>query len=146
MGKLIYYISLLVFIDLLFIVTGQILSTGTPSISSIILNAILDLPNLTFSGFFRQLIGDIFNLANSTTGIMGLLGGIAGVTIGTLITKSDSLLWLSVIGASVGLLVSDFVFIFSYLASLNSILATMIMAPIIVVFVLILIDWSRGKD
>jgi len=133
--------------DLLFIMTGQICNSEVGcSISSIILNAILDLPSLSVSEFFRQIIGDIYDLTNSSTGIFALIGGLIGVGIGSLLTRSDSLLWLSVAGASFGLIISDFVFIFSYLFSLNKILATIIMAPTMVIFVLVLLDWSRGKD
>ena len=147
MGKAITYITILIFIDMFFIVTGQVCSGAEScSIGSIIFNAILDLGNLSATDFFKNLLGNILDFASSTTGIWSLIVGAVGVGIGTFLTKSDSLLFLSTAGIALGVLTSDFVFIYKYLASLNQILATLVMAPIMILYVLVILDWSRGKD
>ncbi|HEC39513.1 MAG TPA: hypothetical protein ENI29_14835 [bacterium] len=145
MGKLIQFVILLIFMDLFFISTGQLCSAGTGcSIGSIILNALLDIGNVTSGTFFSNLIGDITNLFNSSTGISALLLG-ATVLIGSLFIPGDIRFFIP-ITFSLALLTSDFVFIAAYLISLNAVLGTFIMAPIILIYILVVLEWLRGKD
>lgn len=145
MGKLITFITLLIFLDLFFIATGQICNAGAGcSIGSILLNAILNIGNVTASTFFSNLIGDITNLFNSATGISALLLG-ATVLIGSLFIPGDIRFFIP-ITFSLALLSSDFVFIAAYLISLNAILGTFIMAPIILIYIITVVEWLRGKD
>lgn len=147
MGKAITYLTILIFLDLFFVATGQICSGTTPcTLTSILFNAVLDLGNLSVSQFMAQLFGDIFDFVGSPTGIISILAGAIGVTIGSLVTRSDSLLFLSTAGLALGVLASDFVVIFRYLFSLNPVLAIFVMAPTMIIFVLVIVDWSRGKD
>lgn len=147
MGKAITYLVILIFLDLFFIVTGQICSGTTEcSISSIVFNALLDLGNLSLLGFMRQLFGDLFNFASSSTGVLSMLVGAIGVTLGAVITRSDALLFLGTAGIPLVIIGSDFTIIFRYLSSLNPVLAVIIMAPIMLMYVMVIVDWSRGKD
>ncbi len=145
MGKIVTFLTILIFMDLFFIATGQICNSGAGcSIGSILLNAILDIGNATASTFFTNLIGDITNLFDSATGISALLLG-ATVLIGSLFIPGDIRFFIP-ITFSLALLSSDFVFIASYLISLNAILGTFIMAPIILIYIVTVLEWLRGRD
>ena len=145
MGKVITYITMLIFIDLFFIATGQICSVDVGcSLGSIIFNSLLNIDNVTGLSFFTELIGDITNLAGSATGFAALaIGG--AVLIGSLFIPGDIRFFIP-LSISLALLISDFVFIASYLISLNAVLATFIMAPIIIIYVLTVVEWLRGRD
>ena len=145
MGKIVTYLTILIFIDLFFIATGQICSSGAGcSLGSIVLNSLLNLENVTSLSFFTDLIGDIGNLFNSGTGIAALITG-AVVLIGSLFIPGDIRFFIP-ITFSLALLTSDFVFIAAYLISLNAVLGTFIMAPLIVIYILATVEWLRGKD
>jgi len=145
MGKVVGYLSMLIFIDLFFIVTGQICSGPLGcSFNSIIFNSILDIGSVTLLDWFGELIGNIGNLFSSGTGIAALAIAI-GVTIGTFIVAAELRFFIP-IALSLALITPDFVFIASYLISLNAILGTLIMVPIISLYVFIVVDWLRGKD
>lgn len=145
MGKLITFITILIFLDLFFIATGQVCNVSTGcSLGSILLNSLLDLENITAGTFFTNLIGNIGDLFNSGTGIAAIALG-ATVLIGSLFIPGDIRFFLPVT-FSLALLTSDFVFIASYLISLNAILGTFIMAPIILIYILTVVEWLRGKD
>lgn len=147
MGKAITYLSILIFIDLLFIITGQI-CTGADSctISSLIFDTLLNLGKVSGSQLMFAFIGDLYNLLSSNTGIFSIIAGIGMATLGSVITKSDSLLFLAVAGAALSILVNDFVQIYLYLASLSPIFSVLIMGPIIILFIFTIVDRSRGKD
>ena len=82
MGKVVTFLTILIFIDLLFIATGQVCSSEAGcSLGSIIFNAILNLADFNASTFFGELIGNIGDLFNSGTGIFALVVGSA-VTVG----------------------------------------------------------------
>lgn len=133
MGKLVTYISFMIFIDLFFIITGQI---GQVSSSSIILNAILNLGNIFGSSFYILLF-------------VTAIGGIAvtsGVTTGIINKAGIDLLAFTATAVSLSFLVGDFLSIFNYLFTLNEVLAVLIMAPIIILFLLSIFEWLRGKD
>lgn len=141
MGKFLRYISILIFLDLIFILTGQI---NFSSIGSIIINGIINLKSLTLTDLFSQIIGQVGSLASSSSGLASLiLGGL--VTIGTIFSKSDTILFIPV-GITFGLLTSDLILIGTYLSSLNSILATVLIAPLGIIYILTVMEWVRGKD
>ena len=145
MGKLIQFVTLLIFMDLFLIATGQICSSGAGcSLGSILLNSLLNIENATALSFFTDLIGDITNLFSSGTGIAALILG-AGVLIGSLFNPGDIRFFLPVT-LSLALLTADFVFIAAYFISLNAVLGTIIFAPIILIYILTIVEWLRGKD
>ncbi|KKN59063.1 hypothetical protein LCGC14_0546180 [marine sediment metagenome] len=146
MGKLVTFITLLIFMDLIFIATGQLCSSGAGcSIGSILLNAILDIGNVTASTFFSNLVGDITSLFNSGVGFAALIAGATVFLGASLLIPSEQRLFIPVAFAF-ALLTSDFVFIAVYLISLNAILGTFIMAPIVLIYILTVVEWLRGKD
>ena len=131
MGKLVSFIIMLVVIDLLFLITGQL---GLDSPSSLILDIIQDPSTITQTSFWTVLI----------TGVT-LLAAVGGVIAG-IVTRSSDVTIFIVMGSALALLIGDFAAIYILLANSNRILATIIMSPILIIFSLVIIEWIRGKD
>ncbi|KKN09623.1 hypothetical protein LCGC14_1044780 [marine sediment metagenome] len=132
MGKLISYLSIIVLIDLIFLITGQ-LTQSSPT--SVIINAVLDPANIEISQLFILLI----------TGGISLLAVGAAVVVGVISRSFEIILFIPV-AISLSVLIGDFATVFVYLASINVVWATVIMAPIMVLFVMTIVEWLRGKD
>ncbi len=133
MGKMFTFLTILLFIDLMFLITGQI--TGT--LTSMMFEVLLDVSLLRSGAFWSSLI-------SGASGIASLLT-ISAVTVGFIITKSDTLLYAP-IGIALANLVVDFIVVYNLLRIHNPILATMIMAPLIIMYALTAAEWLRGKD
>ena len=131
MSNLKSYLSILIFMDLMFIITGQI---ATSSPTSILLNAILDPSNIKTSAFWLVMLG--------ATGI-GALATLAGLAVGFVSRAGISILGFVAIATSMALLVGDFISIFLYLRDLNAILATIIMAPLTILYLLTVVEWLK---
>lgn len=146
MGKIITFITILIFVDLLFLATGQLFldDNKTQSVGSIIFNAILNPKDLTGAAFFKAVIGDITQLFNSTGGILAA-GTATGILAAAFLIKSENLAFIP-IGVTLSLLANDFIVITSFLVSKNQILGLFIMAPIIIIFVMSCLEWVRNKD
>ncbi len=132
MGKLISYLSIIVLIDLIFLITGQ-LTQSSPT--SVIINAVLDPANIETSQLFILLI----------TGGISLLAVGAAVVVGV-ISRSFEIVLFVPVAISLSVLIGDFATVFVYLASINVVWATVIMAPIMILFVMTIVEWLRGKD
>ncbi len=133
MAKLITYLSLLIFIDILFLVTGQLdLSSST----SVVTGAILDPSAFKTSVFFLLFLGVV--------GIAGLVST-SGVTTGTLFSATNVLSFTVMAVAMTGLL-GDYITIYNTLRAHNEVLAIIIMAPIIMIFAVTIAEWLRAKD
>ncbi len=131
MGKLISYISILVAIDLLFLITGQ-LSLNSPT--SIIINAILSPQNIQSSQLWILIIGGISGLALGAAIIVGF------------VTRSFELFLFIAMVLGLASLIGDFATIYVYLANFNIVLATSVMSPIMILFVITMVEWLKGKD
>jgi hypothetical protein len=140
MGKIFNYLAILIFVDLVFIVTAQNIS----SLSSIIINSLLNIENITSMGFFSELIGDVSSLFNSGTGIASLLVT-AAVGVGFFFSSSDTKFFVP-IALSLALIAGDMVVILVYLISLNLILGMFLFAPLIILYYFCVVEWLRGKD
>ena len=145
MGKLVRYLGILIFADLLFIATGQVCARDTCTLTSIIFNAMFNVGQMTFTQFFSELIGDIINLANSTTGLLALLGS-GAVLIGAFVATKEFRILLIPITLTFALIVADFIVITAYLISLSPVLASFIMIPLSILYVITVIEWWVGKD
>lgn len=145
MGKVQTYLATFIFIDLLFIITGQICSTDGCSLSSIIFGAILDLNNINTSTWFSNLIGEVFNLLNSGVGLAALLAT-SGVLIGAFFATREIKILFIPMAVTLSLVAGDLVFIYNKLFGLNAVLATLFMAPMILIYLFNVVDWLRGKD
>lgn len=140
MGKLITMLSVILFIDLLFIITGQ--STGT--LSSILIDSLLNIGQVNATQFFSQLIGDIAGLGGSGTGILSLLAA-GGVIVGSIVTRDFNILFIPMT-ATLALLVGDLIIIANRLIEINPVWGTVIMAPFIIMYLFVAVEWLRGKD
>lgn len=145
MGKLIYFITALIFIDLFFVATGQICVEGSCSLSSTVFNAIFRIQESTFTSWFAELIGDFVNNLSSETGFLALIVGGAVAAAGVLLSRSDFVLSLP-IAFTLAVISADFTFIASYLIEQNEVLAFFVMAPILVIYILTVLEWAKGKD
>ncbi|KKN65947.1 hypothetical protein LCGC14_0476500 [marine sediment metagenome] len=145
MGKVVTYLTILIMIDLFFIATGQICNTTVGcSLGSIILNSVIDIQNILSLSFFTEFIGQITSLFDSATGIGSLILG-GTVIVGSLFIPSEQRIFIP-IAFSLSLLASDFVFIGSYLISLNPVLGTFLMVPLITIYVFTVVEWVKNKD
>lgn len=133
MAKLQTYLGILIFIDILFIITGQL---NLDSNLSIVTGAILNPSAFRTTLFFALFLG--------TVGIAGLVAK-SGVTTGLLFSATNVLAFTAMAIAMIGL-VGDFINIFLVLNAQNTVLATVIMAPLIMLFAVTLAEWLRGKD
>ncbi len=131
MGKLIGLITMLVFIDLLFLATGQ-LTLDSPS--SIIITALQDPSALKDLNWWKIISEQIAILAITATVIAGIAT-----------RSSDILIWIPT-SIFLSLMIGDFLAIYSHLASINQPLAIIIMSPIMVIFAITILEWVRGKD
>ncbi len=131
MGKLINLVLILIMIDLLFIITGQ-LTLDSPS--SVIITALTNPEAIQDSNFWTILFVGLSGLA--------LVGGV----VAGIVTRSSDVTIFIVMGTSLILMVGDFVDVFNHISGINPVLATVIMSPIILIFTLVVIEWVRGKD
>ncbi len=131
MGKLISFVIMLIFIDLLFLATGQ-LTLDSPT--SAIINSIQDPTILLDTNWWTILITGLSGLALTTAVVAGF------------VTRSSDIAIFFVMAGTLALLAGDFLFIYNHLASINTPLAILIMSPIIVIFTLVIVEWARGKD
>lgn len=145
MGRLITFITILLIIDILFIMTGQICIQGSCSLGSIIFQTAISLQDGLNGQFFTQLIGSIGSLDNSLVGIAALIASISSVVAGVVFRQSDTILFLP-LSFTFAIMANDFIFIYAYLASVSSNLALLIMAPMFIVYVITVIEWLRAKD
>jgi len=134
MGKLISFVSFLIFVDIIFIITGQNIPNSP---TSIILNAVIDPTNIKTSQLFVVLFG--------VAGIAGL-AALSGVSTGIVSRAGVDIIGFAAIAATLVLLVGDFLAIFSFLKNINPTLAVIIMSPITAIFVITIAEWLRGKD
>lgn len=144
MGKLIFFVSVLIFMYLLLLTTGQIDLESADSITSIVIKGIINMGELSFQDWFKQMLGDIFDFANSSAGIGALIVGSA-VTLGTSFFASSEQRIYIPIAFSLGLLTNDFIFIFNNLG-LNLVISSFIFVPLGIIFTLTVLEWLRGRD
>ncbi len=133
MGKLINIIMILVFIDIIFLVTGQL---NVNSGSSLIINSILDPTTINVQNFWQTIIGK--------NGLQTLLIT-GGAFVGALVTATNVLVF-TFVALGLALLIGDFMTIYNTLAPLNPVLAIMVMAPLMIYFTFLILEWLRVKD
>lgn len=131
MGKLITFLSILIFIDILFIATGQLTLEST---GSLIIEAIINPESLTTSNFWLSLISSLSLLTIGAIVVVGL------------ITKPSDITIFIPMGITLAVLVGDYLSIFLYLRDANPLLATLLFLPVMLIFTLVVVEWVRGKD
>lgn len=155
MGRIVTYLTILIVMDLMFIVTGQLCAGGDScTLTSAIFGIIMNPSLATLSSWFHGLIGDLGSLlsGNASPGQIGnlistLIGAGGAIAVGSLVfgLKNDSILFAPT-GVALSLLVVDFVNIYSYIAVSSPVLALFIFSPIIVIFVFTCLEWIRGMQ
>lgn len=134
MGKLIAYIMILVVVDVLFLITGQLSFEST---TSIITSAIFQPQLLLTSLWWTTLIkgaGAISTLIVTSTVIAGIA------------TRNSDIAIFGAMASGLVLLLGDFLIIYNHLRMQNETLALLIMSPILVIFGFTIVEWLRGKD
>ena len=133
MGKLTRMITSLIIIDIIFIITGQIdLNSTTSLISNLISNPSLVRTSLFFGLFL---------------GIAGIASLVATSSVSSgIVSRGADIIAFTAMALAMAALLGDFVTIFITLSQHNTVLATLIMAPIIALFVMTIAEWLRGKD
>ncbi len=131
MGKTITLISILVFIDILFLVTGQ-LTLDSPT--SVIIQSITDPSSIMDFNFWQLFIA----------GITALLVG-ATVVVGIVTRGSDITIFIPM-ALGIGAMIGDYITVYLHLAAINNVLATILFVPLLIVFVIVIAEWVRGKD
>ena len=147
MGKFLYYIVMLVFLDLMFSI---FINPADVSLLSAIWTAI---SILLLGGSWSQLTAILSNglfiattIASASIVITGIiLSRVAGsgVNVETFIWTSIAITFMINLGA-------DFIVVFRILESvhrpLSTILALIIMSPILIIFIFTVLEWVRNKD
>lgn len=147
------YLAILIMMDLLFIVTGQLCNDGGQcSFTSVIFSMAMNPSLSVLSNWFSTIIGninDVLSGSSTSGGIGSLLGYLAttAVAVGSLYfgLKNDSILFAGT-GLALSLLVGDFINIYAYFYQSNPVVALLLMSPITVLYVFTCLEWIRGKD
>lgn len=131
MGKLANYLIFLSVILLLFHFAGLI-DTG---VLSYILAVIQDPSNFSNFSYF-------------TTMQVALAGAAAGgaIALGVFTRSSPEFYIILPIAVMFFTITSDFVVLYQKLAQTNIHLAWLIVSPLIIVFILTVVEWARGRD
>jgi len=133
MGKMMAMISTIVFVDILFILFWG--TTG--SLNSIIINWIVDPVN--FDGNFVTLaLAALFQTIAA--------GAIAAVVVALSGAKTDTVLFAVFASGTLYNIGKDYLFMFQELSKINTIVATILMVPFIIMFAFIVVEWLRAKD
>ncbi len=135
MGKQQTFILILVFIDILFLATGQL---ALESSSGLLIDGILNPESFKTLNFWSSFV-DGFANALSTLAVL------TTVVVGFTTRASDILIFIP-LGILLSLMVSDYINIFTYLASFNFVLAVLIFVPFIIMYGFVVIEWVRGKE
>jgi len=133
MGKLVTLVSILIFIDMAFLLTGMLdISSNT----SFVTGAILDPSAIRTSIFFLVFLGAV--------GI-GSLVAQSSVSSG-IITRGLDVLAFTAMAVALGGFIGDFITIYLTLNANNPVLSKVIMAPLTMVLIMTIAEWLRGKD
>ncbi len=127
------FLSILIFIDILFLATGQI-DLNSPT--SVITDAILEPTLFKSTVFFAMFLGIV--------GVAGLIAT-SGVTTGIL-ANATNVLAFAAMAIAMGALLGDYITVYLVLNAHNQVLSKFIMAPVIMMFAVTVAEWLRGKD
>ena len=147
MGKLIYYIVFLLFADLMFFI---FINPTDYSLLSVIWTATsILLLGGSWSALTAVLSNTLFVITLSLSVIAAAgVGIVLRVTGGTY--NVETFIWASIGTTFMINLGADFIVIFKILSEvkppLTTILALIMLAPMIIVFIFGILEWIRGKD
>ena len=130
MGKMIKYVLLLSVVLLLFHFGGLIEDTPI----SILINLLLNPQSLATSNLYVLIAA-----ALAVVGTVGIIIGSLATTRTELVVKAGVVEFLIVIGW-------DLIAIFNKLALMNVAFATLIISPLLIVYLLTAVEWWMGRD
>ena len=143
MGKMVTMLTMLICIDIMFIILAPVANLN---LSSILVSAIFNLGSLSFSSWVGNLFGNVLDFLSSDSGTLAAILGVGtSVVAGITFRSSDTILFIPM-ALVLGGLVSDYIAIAGYMAAFSPVLTVMIMAPITIMFIFVAIEWARGKD
>lgn len=153
MGSIRNYLIILIMMDLIFIITGQLCSNGICSFTSVIFSSIFHPENILSLDFYAQIVGNPIALVGGlavATGIGFLIQQLTsgGISAGSLINglKNDSILFAPT-GIALSLIVGDFINVFDYIYSTSgAIPAVLIFTPLTMIYVFACLEWVRGMN
>ena len=133
MGKLVTLISILIFVDLAFLITGTL---DVSSNTSIVTGALLNPSAIKTSLFFLVFLGAV--------GI-GSLVSQSSVSSG-IVTRGLDVLAFTAMAVAMAAFIGDFLTIYNTLNVSNPVLSKVIIAPLTMVLVITIAEWLRVKD
>lgn len=128
-----YMISLIIFVDILFITFWG----TTTSLQSIIFNWITDPTN--FDGNFITLALQSLFVTISAAAISAVVVALSGA-------KTDTVLFAAFAAGTLYNIGKDYLFMFQEISKINTILATIMMVPFIIMFAFIVVEWLKNRD
>jgi len=126
MGKITTYILMMSGLVLLFYFAGVVEPTNP------LFKLVFSPETMTLSDIYLTVIG-------------GIATGLAVITVG-FITKSLELAAMTAVVPAVLAVLWGFIDVYNALAGVNRVIATLIFGPILLLFILSMIDWWRGRD
>ena len=128
-----YMISIILFVDLLFITFWG----ASNSLQSIIVNWIAN-PTGFSSNFVTLALRSLF----STIAV----GAIAAVVVALSGAKTDTVLFAAFASTTLYNIGKDYLFMYQQVAKINIIVATLFILPFMIMFAFITIEWLKGRD
>lgn len=128
-----YMISLIIFVDILFLTFWG----TTTSLQSIIWTWAADPTNFD-SNLVTVALTSLFSTiaAGALTAVVVALSG----------AKTDTVLFAGFASGVLYNVGKDYLFMFQEISKINTILATLLMVPFVIMFAFIVIEWLRGRD
>lgn len=133
MGKMIKMITIVIFVDMLFLTFWG----GSTSLESIIWNWLVDPVNFN-TNLVTLALKSLFSTiaAGALTAVVVALSG----------AKTDTVLFAAFASAVILNIGKDYLFMFQEIAAVNTIIATILIVPLLIIFSFVTIEWLRGKD
>jgi hypothetical protein len=147
MGKFIYFIAMIIFLDLMFFI---FINPESYSLTSVIWTSISALSSGQGWGSIVAILLD--NIVSRLLIIAGvaILAGVLLRFVGGSSTNTETYIWTIIASEFLISIGADFVVVFRMLANvkppLTTIFALILFLPIIIIFVFLLLEWIRGKD
>jgi len=135
MGKLIWFVSIIIFVDLLFITFW---SGASGSLQSIIATWITDPTN-----FDGNLVTLAFQSLFSTIAI----GATAAIVVSTISgAKTDTVLFAGFAAVVIFNIGKDLLAMFTIIKDINPLIAIVVMVPLIIMFGFVTVEWLKSRD
>lgn len=139
MGKMILLISILIFVDMIFLIGFP----GTLQSHSILAQLIQNPTDINASTFLPSLLSTIASVivgAGIASGLSYLAGG------GRLSLSAELVFFYGIASGLFFTLIQDYIAIYSLVSLSSKTVASLLMIPFIIIFGFIIIEWLKGKD